>query len=452
MNKLSAGFARVNITPMMGINVEGYLQERLADGVLDDLELNVLALACGEEKAVVISADTISVGTEVARDFLPHIAEMTGVAEEAILFHGTHSHTAPRLRKGSKNILDEEYFQFVRRKIVDAVNFALADMKPARMGWAVGTAPNIAFNRRYRMKDGSVRTNPGVNNPDILEPVSKVDERVSVIRFDRNDADSIVLVNFGSHPDSIGGCKISADWPGFLRRTVEKTLDNVKCIFVNGAQGDVNHVNVRPTEGFWNDLFNDFDDVSRGYGHARFMGRVLTGGVLQVFDKVKYVDVESICFARRLIRIPSNMPKKEEMEEARYIYEMHLAGREDELPYKGMMLTTKITAAKRKIRLEHGPEFFEMMLSGLAIGEIAFVGIPGEPFNQIGVGLKESNEYGLVIPACMVNGSQGYFPMKDAYEEGGYEAGSSNFKSGVGELIIREGQELLREMRVRQGK
>ena len=58
----------------------------------------------------------------------------------------------------------------------------------------------------------------------------------------------------------------------------------------------------------------------------------------------------------------------------------------------------------------------------------------------------------MVIPACMVNGSQGYFPMKDAYEEGGYEAGTSNFKSGVGELIIREGQELLREMRVRQGK
>ena len=36
MNTLRAGFARVNITPPMGIFVEGYYKERYADGVLDD--------------------------------------------------------------------------------------------------------------------------------------------------------------------------------------------------------------------------------------------------------------------------------------------------------------------------------------------------------------------------------------------------------------------------------
>ena len=98
------------------------------------------------------------------------------------------------------------------------------------------------------MKDGSVRTNPGVDNPHILHPIGDVDERVNVLRFDR-ESDSLVLVNFGNHPDVVGGCKISADWPGFLRNTVEKALDNTKCIFFNGAQGDVNHVNVHPPGG-----------------------------------------------------------------------------------------------------------------------------------------------------------------------------------------------------------
>ena len=46
--------------------------------------------------------------------------------------------------------------------------------------------------------------------------------------------------------DVVGGCKISADWPGLLRRNVEKILDGTKCIFFNGAQGDVTHVNVPP--------------------------------------------------------------------------------------------------------------------------------------------------------------------------------------------------------------
>ena len=52
MNKLQAGFSRVNITPMMGIELTGYFFERYADGVLDDIEINALALACGEEKAL----------------------------------------------------------------------------------------------------------------------------------------------------------------------------------------------------------------------------------------------------------------------------------------------------------------------------------------------------------------------------------------------------------------
>lgn len=81
------------------------------------------------------------------------------------------------------------------------------------MGYGVGFAPNIAFIRRFRMKDGSVKTNPGVNNPDIVAPIGEVDERVNVLRFDREGADSLVLVNFGDHPDTIGGELVSADWP-----------------------------------------------------------------------------------------------------------------------------------------------------------------------------------------------------------------------------------------------
>lgn len=38
MNNLYAGFSRVNITPMMGISIQGYYKLRLADGVLDELQ------------------------------------------------------------------------------------------------------------------------------------------------------------------------------------------------------------------------------------------------------------------------------------------------------------------------------------------------------------------------------------------------------------------------------
>ena len=446
MNTLKAGFGSVNITPMMGISIAGYYIPRNADGILDELEINVLALADDSTRVLLINLDSLGIRAELSSAFRAHVAEVTGVPADAIFISATHTHTAPHLVEGSESEKVREYLRFVFHKIADAARFALEDLKPARMGFGVGEAPNIAFIRRFRMKDGSIRTNPGVNNPDILAPIGDVDERVSVLRFDREGAQTLILVNFASHPDVVGGCKISADWPGLLRATVEKTLDNTRCIFFNGAQGDVNHVNVHPRGGDLNDMFMDFDDVSRGYGHARYIARVVTGGVLQAFDKVEYVDTDRVRFAQRIVNLPSNMPKKEEVPEAHRINDLHKAGRDSELPYTGMLLTTVVAEAARMVLLENGPAAFPVVLSGITVGPVALIGIPGEPFTNIGRRLKEAEGYSLILPCCCTNGYEGYFPMKEAYDEGGYEARSSRFKAGVAEQIIAEGKQLLKEM------
>ncbi len=447
MDQLYAGFGRTNITPMMGIKISGYYKERISVGVLDELEASALALALGEKRVVFISLDLAGVKQNQLKIIVQHVMDQTGLSKEEIYVAATHTHTGPVISIAEEDKLEREYFSFLAHRASDAAKFALDDLKKAKMGFGIGTAPNVAFVRRFRMKDGSIRTNPGVNNPDILAPIGDVDERVNVLRFDREGAESLVLVNFGNHPDVVGGCKISADWPGLLRRTVERSIVDTKCIFFNGAQGDINHVNIHPKEGDFNGMFVDFDDVSRGYSHSQHIANVVTGAVLQVYNKVKYTPVDHLFSAQKLIRVPSNQPEKEDLPEAKRIHQMHLDGRDDELGYQGMMLTTVVARAARMVRLEHGPEYFEMTLSGVRIGPVALIGIPGEPFNGIGRALKETKGYELVLPTCCTNGYEGYFPMQEAYDEGGYEAGSSNFKAGVAELIIREGQDLLSQMK-----
>ena len=221
----------------------------------------------------------------------------------------------------------------------------------------------------------------------------------------------------------------------------------MKSIFFNGAQGDVNHVNVNAKGGDFNDTFHDFDDVDRGYGHARHMGNVVAAAVLQVFDKVTYTDVDSLKTLEKTIPIPSNMPTAEQVKEAHVINDLHNAGRDADIPFEGMELTTVVAEAGRMVRLEHGPESFPMEFLGVALGNIALFGIPGEPFTGVGRGIKEAKGWDLVLPCCLVNGCRGYFPMQDAYDEGGYEARSSNFKAGAAELIIKEGCQLLDELR-----
>ena len=110
-------------------------------------------------------------------------------------------------------------------------------------------------------------------------------------------------------------------------------------------------------------------------------------------------------------------------------------------------MTTVVAEAARMLRLEHGPASFDVDFSGLALGNIAMFAIPGEPFTGIGRGLKAADGWTMVMPMCLTNGDDGYFPMKDAYDEGGYEARSSVYRAGTAEQVIEEGTKLLNELR-----
>ena len=445
--KLKVGFARVNVNPQMGIDITGYYKIRKAEGILDDLEANAVAFQCGDKTVLLIAIDHCGIPTVILNEYKQAISEKTGVPVDAIFMHSTHTHTGPSIRLlGNSEEADNmilEYRKFLGTRCVDVACFALADLKPAKMGYGIGQAPNIAFIRRFRMKDGTIKTNPGVNNPDIVAPIGEVDESVNVVRFDRENADSVVLVNFADHPDTVGGNLISGDWPSFTRRIVE----NTKCILINGHQGDVNHVNVHPKAGDFNDMFNDFDGCSRGYGHARHMGQVVAGAVLQVYDKVNYVDVDKINYAQEIVEIPANLPDPKDLPLAHKYVDLHKAGKDDEIPFKAMMLTTVVAEAQRMVRLENGPDHFNLLFSALSIGNIALFGAPGEPFNAIGKAVKKADGWDLILTSCLMNGAEGYYPMKDAYDEGGYEARSSNFKAGVAERIIEQGHKMLSELK-----
>lgn len=448
MSDFQVGYAQVNINPSLGIGVDGYYVPRFAKGILDDLEAGALALSCAGKQIVLISVDNLGINLNLVEEYCEAIQAATGVLKENIFLSATHSHTAGLLALTDFFEAPEEpvlrYAKFVKHRLVDVVTLALADRKPAKMGYIVGHAPErVAYIRRYKMKDGSTMTCPPVNDPNIDHPIGELDQRVNVLRFDREGAASVVVVNYGLHADTVNGELLSADWPGVMRKTVEKALDGTKCMFFAGAQGDVGSTNIHPSGGDMNDTEISFDNEMKSPGMARFVGRALAGTVLQVYDKVAFVDVEQIDILHHTISVPSNMASPEQMPLAHKYRELHEAGRDDEIPYTAMELTTVVAEALRMCKLEHGPSQFELGLTGVKIGPVAFVGIPGEPFTDIGVGIKDTEGWSMILPCALTNGNQGYFPMKSAYDEGGYESRTSPYKSGVAEAIIEGGKELL---------
>ena len=452
MSNFKVGYAEVNINPPLGAGVSGYYIPRYGKGFLDDLMSEVMILSLGEKKIVLISVDVCGFDKSVLAEVKKGITEKTGIPGENVFLAATHTHTGSLLVPTEAFEADVEvirkYAEFVTNRLVDCTVMALADLKDAKMGFITGYAPErVAYIRRYKMKDGSTMTCPPVGDPNIDHPIGELDQRVHVLRFDREGGESIVLVNYGVHADTINGEMFSSDWPGWMRRTVEKALDGTKCMFFAGAQGDVGSTHVFPEGGDMNDTEISFDNEMKSPGMARFVGRALAGTVLQVYDKVEYIDVDDIEIIEKIVAIPANVPPKEALPLAHKYKELHDAGKDDEIPYTAMELTTVVAEALRMCRMENGPENFMLNITGVKIGGVAMVGIPGEPFTDIGVGIKEAEGWRMIMPCALTNGNMGYFPMQSAYDEGGYEARTSPFKAGVAEKIIEGGKALLDEMK-----
>ena len=452
MNTFKVGFASVNVTPPLGIGVSGYYVPRFAKGVLDELEVQALVLTKGDKKIAMISVPTCGVDESLVEEYSAKIEVATGISRDQVFLSATHTHTGGLLVPTEAFAADEEvihsYAKFVGERISDAVTMALADAKEARMGYIFGYAPErVAYIRRYKMKDGSTMTCPPINNPEIDHPIGTLDQRVNLLRFDREGAPSIALVNYGLHADTINGELLSPDWPGWMSKTLDKALDGVKCIFFNGAEGDVGSTNVSPRPGDMNDTEISFDNEMKSPGMARFIGRAIAGTILQVWDKVAYVPVDDIDIIKKKIPVAANLPAPEDLPRAHEYKELHDAGRDDLIPFEAMELTTVVAEALRMCRLENGPENFMLPLTGVKIGSVALLGIPGEPFTDIGVGIKEAEGWDLILPTSLTNGDDGYFPMQSAYDEGGYEARTSPYRAGVAETIIREGKAILDELR-----
>jgi hypothetical protein len=75
------------------------------------------------------------------------------------------------------------------------------------------------------------------------------------------------------------------------------------------------------------------------------------------------------------------------------------------------------------------------------------VGIPGEPFVELGLALKRSPHYPHTFVVGYCNDLIGYIPTRAAYDEGGYEVDTARIAAGAGEEIVEAALSTLEEMR-----
>ena len=434
--EFKAGFARVDATPPLGIPIPGYFGHRVSNGVLDPLCIECVAVSDGSNAALIYCVDDLHLTNPFFEKAFPAITAATGIPRDRIYVHSTHTHTGPTdwPRANYSKAENELVMNFAENricKLADAGKFALADMAPSKIAVAKTVCKDISFIRRYRMKDGSVRTNPGLLNQDAKGPLGSPDETVQLIRFKRTGAPDIAIVNFGTHPDTVSGLKYSADWPGFVRSTFENGIGGgVKCLFLNGAQGDVNHHFRFPPPGR---AALNAEKKSCPLAIAVHMGRAVAGAAISVWDVCEEVPAGPVRGIVASHPMPANVPTADEIKWV----ELFDAGRRDEIPLSGMEIKTLTSPGSRVRKLKGGPDHLDILVSSVAIGDsLAFAGLPCEPFVDIGRAIKSQSPFRTTIVTCLTNGSEGYIPSTKAHSEGGYEGLSSRFAAPTGDRLV----------------
>ena len=434
---IQAGFARVDVTPPLGSSLSGYFYYRAADGVLDPIQLNALAFGNGADTAIIIACDFIGMVMEKSDEMRQLIAERTGVPAEHVMLCCLHQHTSIRIgdRGGVKNqttFEDPTYMGVLMRKFADVAQMAVADMSEAEVGTAEAQAVReIAFVRRYWLEDGTVATNPSSKGPRPVRRCDESDNTVRLIRFKREGKQDIAYVNFSTHPDVISGYKLSADWPGFVRRFVEKEQDAL-CLCVVGCQGDSNHVN------FFKETDEERYPDGKRYPHAAYMGRSIADTVALIWDKTTVHTKDAVFGGIEVIYNKTNTEGEEKYDEQKQFYADYEAGKFEKAPH-----ITQLAYAKRIIGLRTSPIYRPVPVTVLGLGDIAFVGFGGEPFTDYTHASHAAAPDKTVFCSCCTNGYEGYLPHARAFEEGGYEASSSFFTPCLEEQCITAAKGML---------
>jgi hypothetical protein len=82
---------------------------------------------------------------------------------------------------------------------------------------------------------------------------------------------------------------------------------------------------------------------------------------------------------------------------------------------------------------------FEGEVMVIAVGdELAFVGLPGEMFVELGLAIKQNSPFQHTFINTLANGSIGYVANRKAYREGSYGAAPASTRShpGTGEALV----------------
>lgn len=447
---LRAGAATSNVTPPLGTSLNGGMADRKATHVHDELHARCLVLDDGARKVAIVIVDSCMLPRELVDDAKRVIEQRTKIPPSHVLIAATHTHNAPTATPVFQSKPDAAYAKFLAVRIADGVQRAANNLAPASVAAGVGRLPDHVFNRRWRMKPGTippdpfgnstdqVQMNPPVESPNLLEPAGPIDPDVWVLDARTLGAAAPAspiarVANYALH--YVGGYPgehASADYFGLFSAAFGRDLAHLDPppvgMLSNGASGNINNIDFRRRT-----------PPRQPYHRAR----LVAGHLANVADAVmsdsglRWRDDVKVDARVATLKLPVRKPTADEVRRAEEAV-INAAGRE--------LRSLPEIYAGETLALKDYPDEVELVLQVIRIGDTAICAIPCEVFVEVGLELKAKSPIKPLAVFSLANGYNGYLPTPEHHRLGGYEtwrAKSSYLEVDASTTIVAALLELL---------
>jgi neutral ceramidase len=428
---LETGCGSAVITPKAGLQLAGFLGERKAIRVHDNLLAKAVYLADGPDNQIMlIIVDMLEVDRRFVDEVRIRVQKETGVPASHCLVAAIHTHSGPTGltreslpgMKGETQVFGEFNAKLFSQTVAGCV---MAARKARR--WARKGSISTGVARMVQPVCGSRRT---LNAQENIQ--------MRVIRAETSTR-CAVLYNLDCHPTVLHEDNLlySADFPGYVATLMPLLEPDVTMpVFLNGAAGDMS---------------TRFYRKNSGFDEAKRIGGIVAESVVSSFPGLQLLQGP---FHARAAEVPLRLalkkfPSPGELEQRaveakRKLETARSEGIQNLRPFQSEL--EGLTFAGRLVRKVGKATHIDTCLTLLRFGDILIAGIPGEMFSNLGNAIRNAFPDNIVLVAGYCGDYVGYMLDEAACRESGYEALSTFLAIGEGERIRDEAIKGLRAL------
>lgn len=416
---INVGAAVIDVTPeKYPVLVNGGMLNNSANGASSKLSARAIVVADGREAIALVVVDSCM----LPRDLLDEVKQLaerkTKIRSNCMMISATHTHTAPAAMGCLGTDADKEYAPLLRRKIVDAIVAAQANLRPAKVGWSVKNASAYNALRRWIIRPDRLGTDPfgnltvranmhAANNLDNVTGESgPKDPDLCLISFQSIEGKPIALLaNYSMHYFS-GVKALNADYFGLfcegMKERLGKSVDTKDPSFVammsHGCSGDI-----------WRRDYTQPDAWDPKLSIEKYTNDILNIAA-EAYKEIEYKTDVTISMAEKRMKINYRIPDKQRLLWAEHI----VAAMGDRKPKNTEEVYAREQVILNKLKSA------EIVVQAIRLGDIAIATTPNETFALTGLKVKLQSPLPQTMVIELANGGDGYIPPPEQHQLGGY--------------------------------